>query len=101
MTKKTLRAVADDERTPEPAQVLSLLEAVEGGDVLQMLLAQRRLIADALTNAAENTRPQFNNELNKLHTLIAAEQSRRDAAREQEAAESASHDDEAFDASAV
>ncbi|GGO86646.1 hypothetical protein GCM10011584_09460 [Nocardioides phosphati] len=80
----------------------TLLEAVESGDVLEMLLAQRRLIAESLSSAAENTRPQFNNELNKLHGLIAAEQARRDAAAE-EAGEGGSGEavDEAFDPAAI
>lgn len=101
MVRKALRAVGEDEVAPEPPKVLTLLEAVESGDVLDMLLAQRRLIADALVSATEGTRPQLNNELNKLHALIAAEQSRRTAQAEQEAAESGDVDDEAFDASAV
>ena len=100
MARKTLRAVAEDER-PEPPKVLTLLEAVEAGDVLEMLYAQRRLIAEALTSAAENTRPQFNNELNKLHALIATEEARRTATAEQDAAERGIREDEAFDASAV
>lgn len=101
MARKTLRAVAEDERPPDPPKVLTLLEAVAAGDVLEMLYAQRRLIAEALTSAAENTRPQFNNELNKLHALIAAEESRRVAGAEQDAAERGIREDEAFDASAV
>lgn len=72
--KSPLRPVGEDERQEAPT---SLLEAVETGDVLEMLLAQRRLIAEALVSAAENTRPQFNNELNKLHALIREEQARR------------------------
>ena len=98
MASKTLRAVAEDERRKAPP---TLLEAVEGGDVLEMLLAQRRLIAAALTTASEGTRPQFNNELNKLHTLIAAEEARRAATAEQAAAERGIREDEPFDASAV
>ena len=99
--KKPLRAVADDER-PEPQRApLTLLEAVEGGSVLEMLLAQRRLIAEALIGAAENTRPQFNNELNKLHALIATEQARIAASAERDLAERGIREDEAFDASAV
>jgi hypothetical protein len=115
--KTTLRAVPDGERPPvrkatRPAakkaakadKVPSLLEAVESGDVLDMLLAQRRLIAGALTNAAENTRPQLNNELNKLHGLIREEQMRRKALAAQEEGEAGRGGevpDEAFDASAV
>ena len=91
---KPLRAVAAHERRQAP---LTLIEAVESGDVLEMLMAQRRLIAESLAGAAENTRPQLNNELNKLHTLIAAEQERR--VDQQEAA----HDveDGTFDAAAI
>lgn len=95
--KKPLRAVAADERCAIPP---TLLEAIESGNVLQMLLAQRRLIAEALVNASENTRPQFNNELNKLHRLIAEEEARELVAGE-EAAERDAIEDEPFDASAV
>ena len=95
---RPLRAVAKDERRAKP---LSLLEAVESGDVLSMLHAQRRLIAEALTTAAENTRPQFNNELNKLHALIAAEEARQEAEVAEEESKRGPSGDEAFDASAV
>lgn len=71
--RKTLRVVTDDEK----ATPLSLLEAVEAGDVLAIMKAQRRIIAESLTNAADNTRPQFSNELNKLNALIREEESRR------------------------
>lgn len=94
---KSLRAVGEDERREAPK---TLLEAVESGSVLEMLLAQRRLIADALVNAQENTRPQFNNELNKLHRLIAEEEAREVAAAQEEA-ERAEAADEAFDPQAV
>lgn len=83
----------------------SLLEAVESGDVLAMLKAQRRLIAQSLTTAADNTRPQFNNELNKLHVAIAAEEERVKAAEEAAAEEARRNGgaaaDEAFDPSTV
>ena len=82
----------------------SLLEAVEQGSVLDMLLAQRRLIAEALVEAAENTRPQFNNELNKLHRLIAEEEAREAAAAEEEAERAEAESDavdEPFDPAAV
>lgn len=95
---KVLRAVTEDERREKAP---SLLEAVESGNVLGMLLAQRRLIADALVNAAENTRPQFNNELNKLHRLIAEEEAREQAAAQEEAERAGATADEDFDASAV
>lgn len=79
MTKRTtLRAVGADE-TPARDLELSLAAAVASGDVLQILYAQRRLVADALGSAKENTIPQLNNELNKLHALIAAEEAKRAA----------------------
>lgn len=79
----------------------SLLAAIESGDVLEMLKAQRRLIAESLTTAAENTRPQYNNELNKLHSLIAAEEARVLAASEEAGQSGGDAADEAFDASAL
>ena len=74
MARKSLRVVSDDETPPEP---LSLLDAVEAGDILAIMKAQRRIIAESLATAAENTRPQFSNELNKLNGLIREEESRR------------------------
>lgn len=68
-----LRAVADDERE----NPLGLLEAVEAGDVLAIMKAQRRIIAESLVQAADNTRPQYSNELNKLNALIREEEGRR------------------------
>lgn len=72
--RKSLRVVSDEDRTPEPP---TLLEAVEAGDILAIMKAQRRIIAESLATAAENTRPQFSNELNKLNALIREEESRR------------------------
>lgn len=76
-SKAQLRAVAPDEKASEPDVPLTLLEAVEDGDNLAILKAQRRIIAKGLTNAAENTQPQFNQQLVKLNELIAAEEARR------------------------
>lgn len=76
--KPTLRAVVDGEDAPAPAP-LTLMEAVEAGDMLAIMKAQRRIIAESLTSASENTRPQYSNELNKLNKLIADEELRRSA----------------------
>lgn len=100
MARKSLRVVSEDE-TAAPATPKTLLEAVESGSVLEMLHAQRRLIAEALVNAQENTRPQFNNELNKLHRLIAEEEAREVAAAQEESERADAADDEAFDPQAV
>lgn len=76
-TRKTsLRAVAPNE-VAEPVVPLTLMEAVESGDSLEILKAQRRIIAEGLTSAGDNTRPQYSNELTKLSTAIAAEEARR------------------------
>ena len=71
--KQALRVVSEDEKQEPP----TLLEAVESGDILAIMKAQRRIIAESLATAAENTRPQFSNELNKLNALIREEESRR------------------------
>lgn len=76
MAKDHLRAVAPDEKPVAPVEPPSLLEAVESGDVLDIMKAQRRIIAKSLSEASENTRPQYSNELNKLNKLIAEEESR-------------------------
>ncbi len=73
--RKPLRLATEADMAPvEPP---TLLEAVESGDILAIMKAQRRIIAQSLTEAAENTRPQFSNELNKLNGLIREEESRR------------------------
>lgn len=77
MARKPLRVVSVEEREPGPVAPQTLLEAVESGDILAIMKAQRRIIAESLTTAAENTRPQYSNELNKLNKLIAEEESRR------------------------
>ena len=77
MARKDLRVVSAEERPEPPAAPPTLLEAVESGDMLDIMLAQRRIIAESLMKATENTRPQYSNELNKLNRLIADEQARR------------------------
>lgn len=76
MAKDHLRAVAPNEKPEPPEQPPTLLEAVESGDILAIMKAQRRIIAKSLSEASENTRPQYSNELNKLNRLIAEEESR-------------------------
>jgi hypothetical protein len=95
MAQKPLRAVSAGERRKEPP---TLAEAVASGDVLDMLMAQRRLIAESLVGAAENTRPQLNNELNKLHVLIREEQARRVSEQQEKRADGRVVSDEAWEA---
>lgn len=78
MPRKTpLRAVGPDELVASAEAPLGLMEAVEAGDMLAILRAQRRIIAEGLLKAQENTRPQYSNELNKLNRAIAEEELRR------------------------
>ncbi len=74
MATKNLRVVDPDEK---PAPPPTLAEAVESGDVLAIMKAQRRIIAEGLMTASDNTRPQYSGELSKLNALIAAEEDRR------------------------
>lgn len=95
--KQPLRVVSGEEREQEHP---SLLEAVESGDVLAIMKAQRRIIAESLVSAGDNTRPQYSNELNKLNALITAEEQRRSV----EAGDGsllADTDDEDWDQSAI
>lgn len=69
-----LRVVSEDEAPPKP---MTLLEAVEANDILAIMKAQRRIIAESLESASDNTRPQYSGELSKLNKLISEEESRR------------------------
>ena len=91
--KAGLRVVSESERDTPP----TLLEAVESGDILAIMKAQRRIIAESLATAAENTRPQFSNELNKLNSLIRDEEARRDV-EDEDASVVAPLEAEAWDA---
>lgn len=91
-----LRAVAPDETAEPPVAPPTLMEAVESGDMLAIMKAQRRIIAESLATASENTRPQYSNELNKLNKLIAEEESRQSVAAS-EASVVAPLEDEVWD----
>jgi hypothetical protein len=97
MAEKKLRVVSEEERREQP---MTLLEAVEDGDVLAILKAQRRIIAESLATASENTKPQYSNELTKLTKLITEEEGRR-AVERGENSVVARTDDETWDSSAI
>lgn len=79
-----------------------LLKAVESGDVLEILKAQRKIIAQGLIEAQDNTRPQYSNELNKLNKLISEEEARREALKVTDlASKRAKAADDKFDAEAI
>ena len=73
--KSKLRAVAPDE-VPVPARVLSLTEAIESGDYLQILMAQRREIADSLPNEKGPAKAALHRQLSLISKEIEALTSR-------------------------
>lgn len=97
-----LRAVGHDERPPEEWKTMSIQDAALTGDVLLMLRVQRREIADSFAQAGDNTRPQLNNELNKLHALIAAEEAvRLQASQEERRGSQNASERRSFDSAAI
>lgn len=94
--KSVLRAVSPDE-TPEPVKILSLDEAIASGDYLQILLAQRRAMADALPNEKGPALAALHRQLSIISKEIAALQSR----DSDEAEGGANVEDGEFDAEAI
>ena len=62
------RAVSPDER--KPLKVLTLMEAVESGDYLQILLAQRRDILAALPDERSQARAALHRQLREISKEI-------------------------------
>ena len=94
--KSVLRAVAPDE-APEPVKILSLDEAIESGDYLQILLAQRRAMAESLPNEKGPALAALHRQLSIISKEIAALQSR----DSDEAEGGANVEDGEFDAEAI
>lgn len=91
-----LRVVAPDEK-PEPMPVLSLADAIEGGDYLQILLAQRREIAESLPDEKGPAKAALHRQLSLISKEIEALMSR-DA---DDAEGGANVEDGEFDAAAI
>jgi hypothetical protein len=91
-----LRAVAPDEK-PEPVPVLSLSDAIESGDYLQILLAQRREIAESLPDEKGPAKAALHRQLSLISKEIEALMSR-DA---DDAEGGANVEDGEFDAAAI
>lgn len=72
--KPALRAVAAGEKPPK---LLSLAEAIESGDYLQILLAQRRQIADDLPGEKGPAKAAMHRQLSLLSKEIEALTSKR------------------------
>lgn len=93
---RALRAVNPGE-LPEPPKILSLAEAVEVGDYLQILIAQRREIAQSLPEEKGPAKAALHRQL----SIIAKEIETLEAREQQEGSRNAAVSDEAFDAEAI
>ena len=94
--KSVLRAVAPGE-TPEPVKILSLAEAIESGDYLQILLAQRRVIANDLPDEKGPAKAALHRQLSLLSKEIESLQRGGD----EDAEGGANVEDGEFDAEAI
>ena len=94
--RSILRAVDPDEKAA-PVIVLTLAEAIAGGDYLQILLAQRREIATALPDEKGPAKAALHRQLSLISKEIEALQSR-DA---DDAEGGANVEDGEFDAEAI
>lgn len=94
--KTPLRAVKPDE-VPEPPKVLTLAEAIESGDYLQILLAQRRQIAADLPDEKGPAKAAMHRQLSLLSKEIEGLQRGSD----EDAEGGANVEDGEFDAAAI
>lgn len=94
--KVALRAVAPDE-VPEPPQILTLAEAIESGDYLQILLAQRREIATSLPDEKGPAKAALHRQL----SIISKEIEGLQRGGEEDAEGGANVEDGSFDAAAI
>lgn len=91
-----LRAVKPGEQ-PEPPKVLTLVEAVEKGDYLEILRAQRRDIAASLPDEKGPAKAAMHRQL----SLIAKEIESIEARKQDEAEEAELVGDEDWDSEAI
>src|SRR5688572_7489179 len=95
--KAPLRAVAKDEKPPAPERPKTLAEAAEGGDYLEILIAQRREMIREVSDVTGPAKAAMHRQIALHSKEIAALQ----AAVAEEAAEGGEVADAAFDASAI
>lgn len=97
VAKRGLRAVAADEKPKKPARPMTLEEAVESGNYLEILLAQRREMVAALPGLSGPAVPAQHRQLSAISKDIAALQVK-DA---EDTEGGADVDDEEFSAEAI
>ena len=98
MTSKRTLAVVPDGATVSPKKPLTILEAAELGDSLQLLMALRTRLASTVQNEATPPRDlaALSKRLTDVDDAIKARQS-----RDREEAQSGAAPDESFDAAAI
>lgn len=95
--KSSLRVVGPDE-TAEPKTPLTLAEAVELGDYLQILLAQRREIATSIPDEKGPAKAALHRQLSIIAKEIEMLEAR---ASQVEKSEQVADVDESFDSAAI
>lgn len=95
--KPSLRAVKPGETPPVAVRPLTLAEAVEAGDYLQILLAQRRDIVVSLPDEKGPAKAAMHRQLSILSKEIEALEAR----AEEEAEDVEASGDEEWDAEAI
>lgn len=95
--KPSLRAVTQDDVPTKPARKMTLLEAIESGNYLEILRAQRREMVRDVGDEKGPAKAAMHRQIALLSKEIAA----LDVAAEQEAAEDGEAADEPFSAEAL
>ena len=98
-SKTQLRAVTPDEKAPSAREFKTIVAAASEGGARDLMVAMRNRIAATLDEPNCPARDQAS--LSRRLLEIRKEIEAIDAAAEQEAAESAEHPDEAFNAEAL
>lgn len=70
MADRALRAVPPGARPPAPPKVLTLAEAIDTGDYLQILLAQRRDIVASLPDVKDQAKATLHRQLRDISKEI-------------------------------
>jgi len=95
-----VRVVAPDEKPAEPKKVLSLDEAIESGDYLEILRAQRRDIVKSLPEERGPAKAALHRQLALISKDIQALEAKQAQATKEDA-EGVAVEDEAWDAEAL
>ena len=95
--KRSLRAVGQDEAPSVPPKILTLTEAIESGDYLEILRAQRRDIAGSLPDEKGPAKAALHRQL----SIISKEIEGLEAQAQEEADDAELGGDEEWDAEAI